>query len=157
MQYELFIFSYCSFLFNITCVNMLGGNISIFFITRSLPNVIIKIKVISICLTRKDLVLVQCSPPPHESVSAFVTYTLLNPGGEQLPLGEIPLPNIYVSFSMPLPPLPSISFTLVTKFDSSISHHFPFLCTSLFSPSSPFEISITSYFSIKATFTFHIY
>lgn len=44
---------------------------------------------------RYHFVLVQCGPkePPAK---ARVQYTLLNPGGEQLPLGEIPLPKLYI-------------------------------------------------------------
>lgn len=39
--------------------------------------------------------LLQCGP--KELVKARVQYTFMNPGGQQLPLGEIPLPKLYVS------------------------------------------------------------
>lgn len=39
--------------------------------------------------------MVQCASDDYVRVE--VDYTLLNPGGEELPLGEVPLPKLYVS------------------------------------------------------------
>eukprot|EP00026_Physarum_polycephalum_P003808 Phypoly_transcript_03824.p1 GENE.Phypoly_transcript_03824~~Phypoly_transcript_03824.p1 ORF type:complete len:766 (+),score=217.76 Phypoly_transcript_03824:263-2299(+) len=44
---------------------------------------------------RYHLVIVQCGGD-KPILKADVQYTLLNPGGQQLPLGEIPLPDLYI-------------------------------------------------------------
>ncbi len=44
----------------------------------------------------QDMVMVQCADG-KDDVRVSVTYSLLNPGNEQLSVGEIPLPKLYVS------------------------------------------------------------